>query len=300
MQSLDQLESGKGVETEKKPYRYSRGIVAFIIILTLLSYPSGTRRLDSTHYIWWCGYLTALATGLGAVPFYWIKTMDRFWLGVCNALAAGMMLAATCCLFYEGLRVNELLCPVQRVFGGAIVGIVFIKATKLVLDQYEDVHISNLDGIDARRVLLIMAVMTLHSISEGVGVGVSFGGEGGAQRGILVSITLAIHNIPEGLAISLALIPKGMSVTQAAMWSIFSSLPQPIFAVPSFLFVEHFLPLLPAGLGFAGGAMGYVACLELLPESLEETKDKIVTSTATGLAFVAMLTVQYVVKGNWF
>ncbi|RHZ40601.1 hypothetical protein DYB26_015947, partial [Aphanomyces astaci] len=33
-----------------------------------------------------------------------------------------------------------------------------------------------------------------------IGVGVSFGGDGGDRRGLMVSLTLAIHNIPEGLA----------------------------------------------------------------------------------------------------
>merc|ERR1712137_402844 len=115
-----------------------------------------------------------------------------------------------------------------------------------------------------------MAVMTLHSVSEGIGVGVSFGGEGGIRRGHIVTMTMAIHNIPEGVAISLSLVPRGLSVFYAVLWCIVSSAPQPIFAVPAFLFVEQWMPILPCGLGFAGGAMACVAIQELLPESLED------------------------------
>jgi zinc transporter ZupT len=108
----------------------------------------------------------------------------------------------------------------------------------------------------------------VHSFAEGVGVGVSYGD--GNSFGAFISFAIAVHNVPEGLAISLVLIPRGVSALKAAGWSIFSSLPQPLMAVPAFLFVLAFRPFLPVGLGLAAGAMFYMVFTELLPESFED------------------------------
>jgi len=80
-----------------------------------------------------------------------------------------------------------------------------------------------------------------------------------------------VHNIPEGLAISLVLVPRGASVRSAAWWSVFSSLPQPLMAVPAYVFVEEFGRLLPlaaasgrAVLAAAAAAAGAMFALQAL------------------------------------
>ena len=141
----------------------------------------------------------------------------------------------------------------RRVRGDArLAGVAFVWIIQRSLNSGGEPHVGALSGADARKALLIVGVMTAHSVAEGVGVGASFGG--GNTLGIVIAIAIAIHNIPEGLAISLVLVPRGVRVRTAALWSIFSSLPQPLLAVPAYLFVEAFTSILPAALGFAGGA----------------------------------------------
>jgi zinc transporter, ZIP family len=233
--------------------------------------------------------LTAVATGLGALPFAFAKHPTRGWLGASNAVAAGLMLAASFGLIYEG--VNHGLF---RTLAGALLGLGFIVAARRLLRQDEHPAVfAGMGGLDARKALLIVGVMTVHSFTEGVGIGVSFGG--GEALGLFISLALAVHNVPEGLAISLVLVPRGVSVVRAAWWSIFSSLPQPLMAVPAFLFVELFRSLLPYGLGFAAGAMIWMVFSELVPDALEEASSNLVAVVIT-VSVVAMVAFQVLIR----
>ncbi len=72
---------------------------------------------------------------------------------------------------------------------------------------------------------------------------------------------------------------------------MFTSLPQPITAIPAFLFVEKFTMLLPLGLGFASGAMSYVAVFELIAESLEEI-GTMTTGIVSAISCMIMIVMQ--------
>jgi len=225
--------------------------------------------------------ITALATGLGALPFFLFKDIPRNWLGVFNGIAAGLMLGASFSLMDEGMNLNVL-----RLLLGVLVGVVFISYFHGRLETDSSTNVAGLKGADAAKSLLIIGVMTLHSFSEGVGVGVSYGG--GQNLGSFITAAIAIHNIPEGLAISLVLVPRGTSPLKAGLWSIFSSLPQPLMAVPAFLLVTIFRPFLPFGLGLAAGAMLWMVFAELIPDALDEISHNSVAVTVA-LSVAAML-----------
>ena len=227
--------------------------------------------------------VTALATGLGALPFFFVHGMSRAWLASANALAAGFMVGASAGLFWEGAAIGSV-----RMLAGALVGAAFIAATRARLHHHPGLELGRLRGADAAKGILIVAVMTVHSLAEGVGVGVAFGG--GEALGIFITTAIAVHNIPEGLAISLVLVPRGAPPLSAVGWSIFSSLPQPLMAVPAFLLVEWFEPVLPVGLGFAGGAMVWMVMTELVPDARSgmSTRNVAAIVAASAVAMVAL------------
>jgi len=208
------------------------------------------------------------------------------------------MVAASYSLFMEGCVVEELehLSDMYysthiRTMLGAGLGLLFIVGTKKFLDAHEDIHVGSLGGADARRALLVFLVMTLHSFSEGVGIGVSFGSGRGSELGVFISASLAVHNVPEGLAIAVTLLPQKVCKLTASLFAILSSIPQPLMAVPAYLFVQFFIPILPVGLGFAGGAMAYVALCELLMEAYEDT-DLMTTAVVSTISLFGMIFLQ--------
>ena len=232
--------------------------------------------------------LTAVATGLGALPFFFFKKLTRNWLGIANGVASGLMLAASFGLIYEGIEYD-----LWYTFAGIIGGLIFIIFSQHFLDRYNDNEpISDIASADRSKMLLMVGIMTLHSFTEGISVGVSFSGS--QDLGLFITTAIAIHNIPEGLAISLVLIPRGTSPLKAMGWSIFSSIPQPLMAVPAFLFVEIFRQYLPMGLGFAGGAMIWMVFAELIPDAMEDSNPSAI-ATAITISVALMIVFQVLI-----
>lgn len=227
----------------------------------------------------------AAATGLGAIPFFFVELGPQ-WAGICNGMAAGVMLAASFDLIQEGQEHGASNWVVIGILSGGI----FILLCKKFLEQYGEVSMLDIKGADATKVVLVIGIMTLHSFGEGSGVGVSFAGSKGFSQGLLVTLAIAVHNIPEGLAVSMMLASKGVSPQNAMLWSIITSLPQPLVAVPSFICADAFNKFLPFCTGFAAGCMIWMVIAEVLPDAFKEASPTPVASAATiSVAFMEAL-----------
>lgn len=223
-----------------------------------------------------CTLAMAAATGLGSVPFFFVD-LDPQWAGLCNGMAAGVMLAASFDLIQEGNEHGHG----NWVMIGILSGGLFIWLCKKFLEQYGEVSMLDIKGADATKVVLVIGIMTLHSFGEGSGVGVSFAGSKGLPQGLLITMAIAVHNIPEGLAVSMVLASRGVSPQNAMIWSIITSLPQPIVAVPAFVCADAFNKLLPFCTGLAAGCMIWIVVAEVLPDAFKEASPSHVASAAT-------------------
>lgn len=145
--------------------------------------------------------------------------------------------------------------------------------------------------------LLVFIAMTVHSIPEGVAVGVGYTadatGSGGGAMGPTLALAIALHNIPEGLAVAIPLHSAGVSYFRCFLAAVFTSLPQPIASVPAVVLAWLVQPIMPVLMGFAAGAMIFLIVLELIPEALElEAPGPI--AWAFTLGFCGMLLIQVV------
>ncbi len=212
--------------------------------------------------VFWAAVLTDVATGLGALPFLVVRRDNIRWQGIAEAAASGMMLSASVfALADKALHRGSAI----DVIAGMLAGAAFFAVSARLIARSRW-SILGWSEHESRQPILLILTMFVHSIPEGVAIGVGYA-TGETRLGLLLAIAIAVHNIPEGTAVSLPLRANGASIHACFWYAVFTSMPQPIVAVPAFLLISVFQPLLSASLGFAGGAMIFLVMTELLPDS---------------------------------
>jgi len=237
-------------------------------------------------HVFWVALLTDLATGLGALPFAFVRKMSERWEGIMAAVAGGMMVSASVfSLADQALHRGS----VWGVAAGMLAGTGFFAWTARRM-EHNTWQIADLNAADSRQAALMIVSLFIHSIPEGVAIGVGYA-TGELKFGTLLAMAIAVHNVPEGMAVTLPLRAKGVPLWKCMGYAILTSVPQPIFAVPAFLLVSVSKPLLPPGLGFAGGAMMYLVVAELIPESHSRcSKQETAWGVMMGLLAMLLLT----------
>lgn len=233
--------------------------------------------------------VTMLATGLGGVPFIFVRRFPDAIAGLSWAFAGGMMLSASVFnLIIPGVEDGGIV-PVA--FGVLVGTLIFGLASRYI--DHHDFTLSGINDASAKRVTLILATMFFHSIPEGLAVGVAYG-SGETGLGLIMAIAISIHNIPEGVAVSLPLRADGVSGWKCVGWSIISSLPQPIATIPAYLAVVAFREVLPFAFGLAAGAMFFLVLSEMIPESRANHDQRQFSALSAMAGFLGMMVLQNV------
>eukprot|EP00754_Rhynchopus_humris_P044381 Rhum_TRINITY_DN4115_c0_g1::Rhum_TRINITY_DN4115_c0_g1_i1::g.12981::m.12981/K14717/SLC39A11, ZIP11; solute carrier family 39 (zinc transporter), member 11 len=148
-----------------------------------------------------------------------------------------------------------------------------------------------------RRVLLLVAAVTIHNIPEGMAVGVGFGALGGKSCELMgcsfsdafnLALGIGLQNFPEGMAVSLPLRRQGLPLSTCLFYGQLSGMVEPVAGVLGALLVTHLEPILPYAMAFAAGAMVFVVVDDLVPEAHQHGNGRL-ASVGCAIGFIVMM-----------
>ncbi len=58
-------------------------LLFIVVLITIFCYPQSWDVVTVRH-VFYYGWLTAISTGAGVIPFFFIKQPDKYWMGVSN------------------------------------------------------------------------------------------------------------------------------------------------------------------------------------------------------------------------
>jgi ZIP family zinc transporter len=205
---------------------------------------------------------TALATGLGALPVFFMGSKAELLRPILLGTAIGAMTVASLLgllkpAIEEGGAVEIVL--------GLVAGVLLVVAAHRLLDR-RDVHVGDLRGAGVRLSVLVFGVLFVHSLPEGLAIGTAYASNV-AGLSLFVILAIGLQNVPEGTSVAIPMAEAGFSRASQFWAAVLTSAPQPVGAVLAFLVVEHVRGLLPASFAFAAGAMLALVVVELVPQA---------------------------------
>ena len=251
--------------------------------------------------------LAGLATSIGGLLALHKKLLERSFLAMAMAFAAGAMLFVS---FVEiiplGQQALEQAYDTRTaswiVYAMFFVGILLVALVDRLLPKSlnpneiagKEDELSLRDKRDNKRLLrsglLVAVVLALHNFPEGASTFFATYQDIGA--GIALAIAIAIHNIPEGIAVAAPVYAATGSRRKAFWWATVSGLTEPLGALVAFGLVSLVVPeaLFGVVFGLIAGMMVFVAIDELLPAARRYQTDKhqVVYGLLAGMMMVAL------------
>jgi ZIP family zinc transporter len=225
-----------------------------------------------------------LATGVGALPVFFVRNLSPRLEAVLLGFAAGVMLtAAYLSLMTPALslaRVHPsggIVGHAEVVLGLALGALAVQQVNRYAPHQHFVIGFEGVPIASLQRMWLIVFAIALHNIPEGLAVGVSFGGPDIAN-GTSAALGIGLQNLPEGLAVAAALASINYPRWMAFSVALLTGLLEPVSGFVGIAMVSWVEGLLPWALAFAAGAMVWVVSAEIIPE----THSKAHQGAATG------------------
>ncbi|MGG1615218.1 ZIP family metal transporter [Paenibacillus sp. NRS-1782] len=217
--------------------------------------------------------ISALSTGLGAVPILFMRKITHRLRDVLLAYAAGIMTSASVYnLIPEAINHSNWFVLSAGILLGCLV--------LLVMEMY--IPHADLEDPDSKtfhlesKSFLIIAAITLHNLPEGLSVGVSYA-SATQNLGNLIAFSIGLQNAPEGFIVALFLVNQNIGRFKALGIATLTGAVEIITSLIGFYLSSWVHGLVPYGLAFAAGAMMFIVYKELIPESHGDGNQRIAT-----------------------
>ncbi|HHT65384.1 MAG TPA: ZIP family metal transporter [Clostridiales bacterium] len=207
-------------------------------------------------------------TGLGGAFAFLLRQPGRRLLSTILSLSAGLMMAVVCFdLLPRSFELSGLgIGLLGTVIGAAVIAMI---QELLSLKQNPGRRQKNY----ARTGLLIGIGIALHNFPEGLAIGVGF--TSFQTFGAGLSLIIALHDVPEGIVMATPMRMGGIHPIKIVFAALLAGVPTGIGALTGYLLGEISPYFIGLCLGFAGGAMLYITCSELIPESRDLYRGRI-------------------------
>ena len=164
--------------------------------------------------IWISAAGLALATVLGSLLGFTIKTLPHKWNDAVLGYCAGIMLAASTIGLIVPAAESAGIGAWWLILIGVVLGMLFLNLLDLITP-----HLHKITGLDVEEhknnaslnhVLLFVMAIALHKLPEGIAAGVGFNATETADAWA-VTLGIALQNIPEGMVVIAPLLIAGVS-----------------------------------------------------------------------------------------
>lgn len=244
--------------------------------------------------IWISAAGLALATVLGSLLGFTIKTLPHKWNDAVLGYCAGIMLAASTIGLIVPAAESAGIGAWWLILIGVVLGMLFLNLLDLITP-----HLHKITGLDVEEhknnaslnhVLLFVMAIALHKLPEGIAAGVGFNATETADAWA-VTLGIALQNIPEGMVVIAPLLIAGVSKLRTFVISLAIALLEVVGVWIGYGIGAISEVLLPVMLSMAGGAMLYVVSDEMIPETHAHGFQKIATYSLI-LGFVTLLYIE--------
>ncbi|GED13918.1 ZIP family metal transporter [Aneurinibacillus migulanus] len=206
--------------------------------------------------------ISALATGVGAIPILFFRHINHHARDTLVALTAGIMMAASVfSLIPEAVNMSNLYVLAF----GMLLGTTTLMLIERYLPHVDLENPNNKLPIDSQALLIISAI-TVHNLPEGLSVGVSYTGNN-AELGGLIALAIGLQNAPEGFLVALFLVNQNINRWTALAVATLTGSVEILSGIIGYGLTSYVKGLVPYGLSFAAGAMLFIVYKELIPES---------------------------------